>query len=62
VHILVKALLERPATKIVCLALPDFLERVAKFVVFYPSPARRLFEPGGFEGPRGLLGIHCGSI
>jgi hypothetical protein len=49
VHVLVQALLEYPATKIVCLALPDFLESFAKFVVFDASLARRLGEPRGFE-------------
>jgi hypothetical protein len=58
VPILVQALLEDSPTEIVCLAPPHFLDSVAKFVVFYPSLARRLSEPGGFEGPRGLLSIH----
>ena len=56
-HVFVQALLEYSATKIVSLTLPDFLDRFAKFVVFDACLARRLGEPGGFEGPRGFLSI-----
>jgi hypothetical protein len=60
VHVLVQALLEYPATKIVRVALPYFLDSFAKFVVVDASLACRLGEPGGFEGPREFLGIGQG--
>ena len=53
-HVLVEALLEDPAPKIVGLALHRLAECLAKLDIIDAGLARRLGKPGGLETPRNL--------
>lgn len=52
--------MEMSLLNLLFVAVPYLLQVIANSVAFDTSLARRLGEPGGFESPRGVVGVRHG--